>query len=58
MKPLEAVDQHRPVGFVPHILTNFDDAIWSDPDQILVERGVVKSAQRDAILNSGLAQRI
>lgn len=58
MKPLQAVDEHRPVRVVSNILTDFNDTIWPDPDQILVEGRVVESAQRDAILNSWLAQRM
>ena len=58
MEPLEPVDEHWPVPVVEHILTDLDDAIGPYPDQISVKRRMVESAQRDAVRNGRLAQRI
>jgi hypothetical protein len=55
---LQAVNQHRAVGVVENILTNFDHAVGSDTDQVLVESLVVEPAQGDPIRHGRLAERV
>ena len=58
MEPLEAVNQHRAVGVVENVLTNFDDAVGSDADQVLVEGRVMEPAQSNAVRHGRLAERV
>jgi hypothetical protein len=49
MKSLQSMDQHRPVGFLEHVTTDLNLVVWTDGDQVRVERGVVKRAEGNAV---------
>jgi hypothetical protein len=49
VKPLKAMNQHRAVRLFQDIPAYFDDVVRPDPNQIGVERGVMESAEGDAI---------
>ena len=53
IEALKSVHQHRAVGFMQHILTDFNPIIRPNSDQMRVKRGVMKRAQRDSIRNGG-----
>ena len=45
VKALEAVDEHRAVLLLENVAPHLDDAVGSDPEEVLVESGVVQLAQ-------------
>jgi hypothetical protein len=45
MEPLEAMLQHWAVGFFQDILSNFNDIVGPDADDISIECGVVEFAE-------------
>jgi len=55
VQPLEAVNEHRPVGFREHIRTDLDHEIGAHADQILVERRMMQLAWRETIGDLRLA---
>jgi len=58
MEPLQAVDQHRPVGLVQHIRSNSHGVVGCDADDVAIERSVVQRAQRHAVGNGGNAEGV
>ncbi len=58
VKPLESVNQHRSVRFIQDIFAHLHNAVRADSDQIRVERGMVKSAQRQSVRYGRDAERV
>jgi hypothetical protein len=49
VKALKTVNEHRAIGLIENVPTNLHYAIGPDPDEVPVERRVVKPAQSDTI---------
>jgi hypothetical protein len=58
MKTLEAMDKHRPVDLFEHVPPQLNDVIRPDPQDIMVERGMMQPTQREAIRDEWLGSRI
>ena len=52
MKLLQAVKQHWSVMFLKYVASYLDDSVGANADEVLVERCVMKLAQRKAVRNS------
>ena len=57
MKCLQAVAQHRSVGFVEDRWRDVDDEIRIDADEVAVERRVVELAESEAVRHDGFTAR-
>jgi len=58
MNPLEPVQEHRTIPFSEDVAAHFENAVWTDPDQIVVEGGVMELAQREAVRDDRFASRM
>ena len=58
LEPLETVQQHRAVVLPEDVIADLDDQIRSHSQNVPVERGVVKLAEREAIGDHRLAERV
>jgi hypothetical protein len=58
MKPLQAVDQHRSVRFLEHVVTHFDLVVGPNGHQVRVEGRVMKRAERDAVWHGRGSKRV
>src|SRR5881628_3277377 len=58
LEALQAVLEHRPVDFLQHVEAHGDLEVRRDADDVGVERGVVKLAEREAVGNHRLAERV
>ena len=58
LEALQAMLEHRPVDFLQHVEAHDDLEVRRHADDVRVERGVVKLAEREAVGNDRLAQRM
>jgi hypothetical protein len=58
VQPLQAVKQHRTVDFAKDVLSNFDDEVGPDADDVVVEGGVMQFAQGNPVGNDGITTRV
>jgi hypothetical protein len=49
LEALEAVLQHWPVHLFKNIQSNLNGQVWTDPEDVLIERRVMQLAERQAI---------
>ena len=58
LEVLQAVLEHRPVDLLQHVEAHRDLEVGRDADDVGVERGVVQFAEREAVGNHRLAERV
>src|SRR5438876_11706455 len=56
LEALKAMLKHRPVDFLQHVEAHGDLEVGRDADEVAVEGGVVKLAEREAVRNHRLSQ--
>jgi len=58
LEALEAMLEHRPVDLLQHVEADRDLEVGRDADDVGVERGVMQLAEREAVGNHRLAERV
>ena len=58
MEALQPELEHRPVGLAEDVLTQLDDQVRPDAEDVVVERRVVELAESQSIRNDRLALRM
>ena len=58
LKALETMLKHRPVDFLQHVEAHGDLEVGRDADEVAVEGRVVELAEREAVGNDRLPQRM
>ena len=49
VKPLQAVNQHRPILFLEDVASNLDDSVRANANEQTIECGVMELAQRKSV---------
>ena len=57
MKPLQAVNQHRPILLLEDVAPNLDDPVRADANEQPIECGVMELAQRKSVRYSRVSSR-
>ncbi|MBI3403255.1 MAG: cupin domain-containing protein [Acidobacteria bacterium] len=58
VESLKTMNQHRAVRLIEHVLPHFDNGVGRDSNEVPIEGGMMKLAQREAVGNGRHAERI